>query len=910
MEKIFSLLLLCRFFACTYAQAHASSLQLLTSPAAQSIARVVTANDYANFLNRAATNNIPLHSADSIEADHLYSEKIESDPEAACLIRVGNPGQYSYQVIAGRENFPVMYVTELNQESYCTETGFSVAEDETVNTQSILTPSLSCSRMGFMVGMKSNISSFTMFEPLAAGEGATAGEIGIDVVEIMALLLGGGIVGDRIRFISNEEISPHNEQTASFILEPSFSALNEYAEMSHNDARSLNAETDTLNHRLRQQSIVTAVDYDYLSHSAQKNQEASLKALDANNAALQKASDPDDLVRLGNNSQAAQTAAAIWAQRVEWIAFEKKVTLASTVYRRAITQPSEAAWDEFCSACTITLQAMTLADHAQRNLLTHSISAAERFSIIDQISWMEKQKLEWAQKIHYANDQKRKIIAEAARRSQITERKTNAAQQRIVKKTAPLAEAKARLGESMQTRALEKRTTENKKNRRAPLICEEATEELPLKPLLFEKKNDNPSEKTTVFDSSLTPASTTWSSMAIYFTSLSNGTKKVVYDTSLLLAQKTFNVIKGLVWQALPYIPNPITKIETYFAHRTAQQRSNAFLQHWNAALKQTDPKNPNFKTRWNHLFDIGEKAYKAWLNPKVDPNNDFVIYAQKHHELATALAKAQHASLLAKNDSMQLLSLPQNPSLQKEKEQRSVMRKIAKASQKKADDLWRELSEKATILDADIPESQRSKWNEVIAKTKHEQSLHILAPLREHATELIQLFVEKAKQISALTIDDTKLYENLAELETMTQSTVTAWKKVIDACDQFKNRDISTKYITSVYEIACYEKAYTPLEELRIKAQKKDEMAETAALLLNNLGDDKPDPLELKALQNNAMIKQDERRQAWLAFINRYNEFNNTIPESRKKFWDHDFEKYFNEAQQTYLQPRFESDR
>ena len=61
----------------------------------------ITAVDYANFLNSEAVT----------DPENLYDEKMGSDPKAACIIRCGSLGNFSYEVIASRENFAVPYFT-------------------------------------------------------------------------------------------------------------------------------------------------------------------------------------------------------------------------------------------------------------------------------------------------------------------------------------------------------------------------------------------------------------------------------------------------------------------------------------------------------------------------------------------------------------------------------------------------------------------------------------------------------------------------------------------------------------------------------------------------------------------------------------------------------------------------------
>ncbi|MFI0348117.1 MAG: S8 family serine peptidase, partial [Chthoniobacterales bacterium] len=79
----------------------------------------VTAAQYCDFLNHVATED--LH--------HLYDEKMATDPQAACIVRVGAPGGYRYKVIAGRGDFPISYVTWLDEARYCNWLEASVASE-------------------------------------------------------------------------------------------------------------------------------------------------------------------------------------------------------------------------------------------------------------------------------------------------------------------------------------------------------------------------------------------------------------------------------------------------------------------------------------------------------------------------------------------------------------------------------------------------------------------------------------------------------------------------------------------------------------------------------------------------------------------------------------------------------------
>ncbi|OHE76842.1 MAG: hypothetical protein A3F67_10105 [Verrucomicrobia bacterium RIFCSPHIGHO2_12_FULL_41_10] len=70
----------------------------------------VTVQEYCDFLNAVATTEDP---------HHLYDERMESDPEEACIIRSGIPGNYSYLVVEGKANLSISQVNLFNQARYC-----------------------------------------------------------------------------------------------------------------------------------------------------------------------------------------------------------------------------------------------------------------------------------------------------------------------------------------------------------------------------------------------------------------------------------------------------------------------------------------------------------------------------------------------------------------------------------------------------------------------------------------------------------------------------------------------------------------------------------------------------------------------------------------------------------------------
>lgn len=96
----------------------------------------VRACDYADFLNHVAVT----------DSNFFYQEKMRSDSQSASIVRLGTPGNFYYEVIAGRENDPITFVSANNAESYCCWLG-SKAE--------------TCSMVAGEKISKQNLSSFT-----------------------------------------------------------------------------------------------------------------------------------------------------------------------------------------------------------------------------------------------------------------------------------------------------------------------------------------------------------------------------------------------------------------------------------------------------------------------------------------------------------------------------------------------------------------------------------------------------------------------------------------------------------------------------------------------------------------------------------------------------------------------------
>lgn len=108
--RIFLIVFLgCCFLICRCRQAEANEIY---SP--------VTAVEYCDFLNDHAVT----------DSEYYYDQAMSVDPQSACIIRSGTPGNYFYEVIEGRENFPICYVNKFDEEKYATVLKSIIANDE------------------------------------------------------------------------------------------------------------------------------------------------------------------------------------------------------------------------------------------------------------------------------------------------------------------------------------------------------------------------------------------------------------------------------------------------------------------------------------------------------------------------------------------------------------------------------------------------------------------------------------------------------------------------------------------------------------------------------------------------------------------------------------------------------------
>lgn len=69
---------------------------------------IVRASDYCHFLNNMALSG----------ESSFYNEAMGSDPDTACIVPIETAGAFHYEVIEGREEASVKYVSSINKENY------------------------------------------------------------------------------------------------------------------------------------------------------------------------------------------------------------------------------------------------------------------------------------------------------------------------------------------------------------------------------------------------------------------------------------------------------------------------------------------------------------------------------------------------------------------------------------------------------------------------------------------------------------------------------------------------------------------------------------------------------------------------------------------------------------------------
>ena len=108
-----------KLFFILFASVFLSAAALFSAATTASFGSPVTASQYCRFLNHVAVT----------DTDHLFDEKMEADPAVGCILRLGMPGKYSYQVVAGRENFPICYVNFCDVENYAAKESYSLIDN-------------------------------------------------------------------------------------------------------------------------------------------------------------------------------------------------------------------------------------------------------------------------------------------------------------------------------------------------------------------------------------------------------------------------------------------------------------------------------------------------------------------------------------------------------------------------------------------------------------------------------------------------------------------------------------------------------------------------------------------------------------------------------------------------------------
>ncbi|MFI0348795.1 MAG: hypothetical protein ACH346_08595, partial [Chthoniobacterales bacterium] len=204
------------FFLCLLASLALSNL----SAEEPFVKEQVTAANYCSFLNHTATVSDP---------DHLYEEAVENDPFVTSIVRIGMPGGYSYQVIAGHENFPIAYVSSLSKEYYSdwVKGSLQSINDSLEDNNAILdNNSLKFNRSNFEILIPSTLAlslvapSTSVSIPTLEKVGGIVGILGL-VALCPELMMEGGEVGSE-RVVEQQPLTTEEENE---VLEPTIESL-------------------------------------------------------------------------------------------------------------------------------------------------------------------------------------------------------------------------------------------------------------------------------------------------------------------------------------------------------------------------------------------------------------------------------------------------------------------------------------------------------------------------------------------------------------------------------------------------------------------------------------------------------------------------------------------------------------
>ncbi|MFI0347731.1 MAG: hypothetical protein ACH346_03000, partial [Chthoniobacterales bacterium] len=180
-----------------FLQAKEQTEASVSSALSSNLNLLVTASDYCDFLNHLAKS----------DPDHLYDGKMSSDSNSSCIKRVGVSGKFHYDVIEGRQNIPITFVSEINERSYSDWKQNSLPKNSELDNNSL----------------KSNQNDFVVevaevaLRPTLSSATASTSSFNIDwnnALE-MAGLIGLTAFGHELMIREGDEFEPAAGETAS-----------------------------------------------------------------------------------------------------------------------------------------------------------------------------------------------------------------------------------------------------------------------------------------------------------------------------------------------------------------------------------------------------------------------------------------------------------------------------------------------------------------------------------------------------------------------------------------------------------------------------------------------------------------------------------------------------------------------
>lgn len=464
-----------------YAEKNTSAAPSKTAPSRRQSSYQVTAEEYCCFLNDIAKR----------DPYGFYNEKMGYDPLSACISRRGYSSNYRYEVIAGREKFPINYVSRLDQEGFCNwlqnrnspntlgsnniEREIYIFNDSDNDDEIIhhspssfyciadhpakdTSPHFSSSISFFSI--TSNSVKLSMFEPSAAESGSAAvTEEAANILELMALLVAGGKIFPGIE--DNTLLMEKAEETSVL--------LRERSEMAHNEAETHELFTRNLDLSIRKNPKTISDDnFHQLLTAHHITVNAWKTTLSIYEEALTKAITRTHLDELSRNIQKIRASLAIWSAATQSLEYEKNMHLTGALFHQAIVNYSEKKWNNFLRHRSLIFDLLVTALDAQKKALTYAITETQKNTLHEEIIGLQEQIDQWAATDRYTEKAKNQAIEQSLKIAE--HKRTEAAK-------APAIKEKQLQKEIQKKRTADQKATEKRRQAEKKALAVKALQE-------------------------------------------------------------------------------------------------------------------------------------------------------------------------------------------------------------------------------------------------------------------------------------------------------------------------------------------------------------------------------------------------------------------------------------------------